>query len=127
MFRIDKNRLTAPKNVTVTDAKHVGPEEAPAPAVETVRATYAVDDFVSLDDAALAELVGRAHADADRGLPSCAHLAITRDLRSGVVNHYVPCASAIEAFALASQIVAEKRTEDPEREFTVTITPLLPH
>ncbi|MFL6158359.1 MAG: hypothetical protein ACJ72D_19885 [Marmoricola sp.] len=98
---------------------------APAPVVE--RAAYAVEDYVALGTDELAALLARIEADTARGAVACAHLVITRDLRSGVVHHFVPCGSATEALALAARVADEKTAEDPERPFTVTVTPLLPH
>lgn len=91
------------------------------------RAVYEVGDFTGLDADQVTDLLARAENDAAYGLPGCAHLVVTCDLWTGLVNHHVPCSTGLEALGLAAAIVAEKRTEDPERPFTVTVTPLLPH
>lgn len=90
-------------------------------------AIYEVGDFASLESDQVAELRERAEADDVNGLRSCAHLVVTCDVRTGLVTHHVPCSDGREALQLAEQIVAEKRTEDPEFAFTVKVTPLLPH
>lgn len=102
-----------------------------SPSVEapqaTSRAVYEIGDFAGLDPDQVAEVRARAAADAAYGLPGCAHLVVTCDLRTGLVTHHVPCSSGLEALELAEQVVAAKRAEDPEQAFTVKVTPLLPH
>jgi hypothetical protein len=123
-------RDRAAKQAIAVDTASPGPAPQPAVTVlphEPMPATYPVDDLLALDNDDVAALLERARADQEAGTPSCAHLVITRDLRTGVVNHYVPCVSGAEALRLATDVAAEKLASDPQREFTVTVTPLLPH
>lgn len=98
------------------------PESAPQPL-----ATYPIDDYAALDGEQVAALVARAEADLANQVAGCAHLVVTRDLGSGQVQHHVPCTSGKEALALAAHVLADKRAEDPDGAFTITVTPLLPH
>ncbi|HET6154192.1 MAG TPA: hypothetical protein VFE15_14690 [Marmoricola sp.] len=111
----------------ITAARTASPETGLEAARTQAPTTYPVDDLVSLGEEKVAALIAQAHADQETGLATCPHLVITRDLRTGVVNHYVPCATGAEALRLAVDVVAEKLASDPQREFTVTVTPLLPH
>ena len=90
-------------------------------------ATYEVPDLAALSPEEVDALIARAEAERADGEPGCAHLVVTCDLRSGLVNHHVPCSTGAEALVLARQLVAEKRERTPGRPFTVRVTPLLPH
>ncbi|MET3963173.1 hypothetical protein ABIE44_003107 [Marmoricola sp. OAE513] len=90
-------------------------------------ATVEVADFAALDEAGAVDLLQRARDAAAAGRAACAHLVVTCDLRTGLVNHHVPCSSGVEALELAAQVVADRRATQPHRPFTVTVTPLLPH
>lgn len=122
MFKKSKDRSA---DTSVADDPAADPaSQAP---LSREHAAYEIGDFAGLDESQVAELRARAQADAAYGLPGCAHLVVTCDLRTGLVTHHVPCSTGLEALELAEQVVAGKRAEDPERAFTVTVTPLLPH
>ena len=109
----------------VPDQRSAPEPVAAAPVAAT--AVYEVADFAALDEQDVAALAQQADDDAAAGMSGCAHLVVTQDLSTGVVNHHVPVGSGREALALAAQIVAEKRAGEAGRPFTVTVTPLLPH
>jgi hypothetical protein len=117
--------------------------ESPAPGVEPVvttmpapdvrrtpvrgKAVYEIADVTVLTQDEISARTRQAQDDRASGLLACAHLVVTRDLSTGVVNHHVPCSSGLEAIELAVQVAEEKRTAEPGRAFAVTVMPLLPH
>jgi hypothetical protein len=109
--------VSSPTRVAVVAASEGG----------SVQATYEIEDFAALDEAEVAALLARAETDHNNAVPSCSHLVVSRDLSTGLVNHYVPFNNGLEALQLAAQVVIEKRAEEPGRTFTITVTPLLPH